>query len=198
MNRNTHSNISISHLGVWFFCYISPRLWCSANSMHWRKDHWHILWPQPCSFLGGSLAQDTLSLSSASWGWSDPKAKILLKVPKMYLFSSSASFHRSFHLYLKFFTLLELGKYFLCEGGGRVWNLLSLSPLPVILHKFLHFFFSFSFCLWLWHVEVPWPGTELLPQQWQHRMLNLLCQEITPPPSFFHPKWKLSRTPLVV
>ena len=36
--------------------------------------------------------------------------------------------------------------------------------------------------VWLypWHAEVPGPGTEPVPQQWQHRILNLLGHQGTP------------------
>ena len=77
------------------------------------------------------------------------------------------------------------------QNRKQIW----INTSNMIGKKKIIFFF---FWLCLWHVQVPRPGIELAPQQWQHRVLN--CWAIRELPFICHDKtswnshsWQLGR-----
>ena len=61
----------------------------------------------------------------------------------------------------------------------RVFVFSGYMPKSRIARSYGNFIFSFLFvCLFWphsWHVEIPWPGIEPVPQLQQRQILNMLC-----------------------
>ena len=55
-----------------------------------------------------------------------------------------------------------------------------LKNCPGMVELSIFFFFFFFFWLHMQHVEIPRPGTEPIPQQWQHWILNPIGHQGTP------------------